>query len=74
MEPSTAKEPQLTPDLPEKLAAPAQRALTNAGISSLKQLSGFRETTIAGLHGIGKNALGQLRQALANAGLSFAEE
>lgn len=74
MEPSTAKQPQLTPDLPEKLAAPAQRALTNAGISSLKQLSGFRETTIAGLHGIGKNALGQLRQALANAGLSFAEE
>ncbi len=74
MEPSTAKEPQLTPDLPEKLAAPAQRALTNAGISSLKQLSGFRETTIAGLHGIGKNALGQLRQALANAGLSFADE
>jgi hypothetical protein len=31
-------------DLPEKLAAPAQRALAGAGIQDLKQLSRFSET------------------------------
>jgi len=44
-------------ELPIKLASPARRAIKNAGITSLKQLSTFSEQEIADLHGIGKNAL-----------------
>lgn len=61
-------------DLPEKLAAPAQRALAGADIQNLKQLSKFSETEIKKLHGIGQNALKQLRNALNAKGLSFASE
>ncbi|HYG14411.1 MAG TPA: DNA-directed RNA polymerase subunit alpha C-terminal domain-containing protein [Bacteroidia bacterium] len=54
-----------------KLSAPARRALTNAGITSLKQLSGYTEVEIANLHGIGKNALDALKKAMADLGLPF---
>ena len=64
---------QTASDLP-KLAAPAQRALAGAGISRLEQLTRFHETEIAQLHGIGPNALRQLRRALAARGLAFAAE
>ena len=60
-------------DLPAKLGAPAERALAGAGIQSLKQLTKFTEAEIKQLHGVGPNALGKLRQALADKGLSFAE-
>lgn len=60
-------------DLP-KLAQPAQRALTGAGIQRLKQLTRFSETEIKQLHGMGPKALEQLRRALADKGLSFAGE
>ncbi len=49
-------------DLPAGLSQPAQRALAGAGISQLQQLSSFREGEIK-----------QLRQALAERGLSFAQ-
>ena len=58
-------------DLP-KLASPAQRALAGAGIKNLRQLTKFTEAEIKQLHGMGPNALGKLRQALADKGLSFA--
>ena len=61
-------------DLPLKMGAPAERALANAGIKNLKQLTKFSETEIKDLHGVGPNALGKLRQALADQGLSFASE
>ena len=61
-------------DLPAKLGAPAERALAGAGIKKLKQLTKFSETEIKQLHGVGPNALGKLRQALADKGLSFAKE
>lgn len=61
-------------DLPAKLGAPAGRALARAGIKNLKQLTKFSETEIKQLHGVGPNALGKLRQALADKGLSFAKE
>ena len=61
-------------DLPDKLAQPAQRALAAAGIQRLEQLTGFSEDEVKQLHGIGPNALKQLRQALAARGLSFADE
>lgn len=59
-------------DLPKKLAQPAQRALAAAGIRHLEQLTKFSEAEIKELHGIGPNALIQLRNALQAKGLSFA--
>jgi hypothetical protein len=61
-------------DLPATLAQPAQRALAGAGIKNLKQLTKFSEVEIKQLHGMGPNALGKLRRALDDKGLSFAEE
>jgi hypothetical protein len=61
-------------DLPEKLGAPAERALTNAGIKKLKDLTKFSEEEIKQLHGVGPNALGKLRQRLAEKGLSFKDK
>jgi hypothetical protein len=61
---------QSASDLP-KLAAPARRALDAAGIDRLEQLAQFSKAEIAQLHGIGSNALEQLRRALAVHGLSF---
>ena len=58
-------------ELPANLAAPERRALASAGITSLEQLAGFTEAQVAELHGIGPNAMKQLRQALAEKGLSF---
>ena len=54
-----------------KLAKPAQRALQNAGINKLKQLTEITEAELMQLHGMGPNALGKLKQALAERGLSF---
>jgi hypothetical protein len=59
-------------DFPKGLAKPARRALAGAGYSSLEQLAGVSETEIKALHGIGPNAVKQLRQALAEKGLAFA--
>lgn len=57
-------------DLP-KTSAPAQRALEGIGVRSLQQLSKYSEKEILVLHGMGPNALGKLREALAEKGLSF---
>lgn len=64
---------QQSGDLP-KLSAPAQRALAAAGVQSLKQLSKFSEKQVKQWHGIGPNALNQLRKALHANDLSFASE
>ena len=63
--------PSPTNDLP-KLAAPARRALANAGIHSLAQLTKFSEADVKQLHGIGPNALESLHRAPAEQGLAFA--
>jgi DNA repair protein RadC len=70
----TAVEPTTPPPRawPDKLAQPARRALANAGFTRLEQLSAVSEAELAHLHGIGPNALAQLRQALAGHSLSFA--
>ena len=57
-----------------KTSAPAQRALDNAGIQNLKQLSKFSEAEIKQLHGMGPKALGILRAALKVKGLSFTKK
>ena len=61
-------------DLPAKLGAPAERAIAGAGITTLKQLTKFSEAEIKELHGVGPNAMGKLRLALEEKGLSFAEK
>lgn len=58
-------------DLPEKLAKPAQQALGSADIDSLEKLATFTEQEVADLHGIGQNALKQLKQAMKEKGLNF---
>ncbi|RPJ19024.1 MAG: hypothetical protein EHM33_30965 [Chloroflexi bacterium] len=57
-----------------KISQPALRALTGAGIQRLEQLTKFSEAEIKQLHGMGPKALGQLGQALADRGLSFANK
>jgi hypothetical protein len=44
------------------------------GIQRLDQLTDFREAEIKQLHGIGPNALSQLRSALDMKGMSFADK
>ncbi|MFL5656880.1 MAG: DNA-binding protein [Ktedonobacteraceae bacterium] len=60
-------------DFPMKLAAPARRALIQAGYVRLEQLTRVSEAELKQLHGIGPNAIKQLRSALSAKGLSFAE-
>ena len=60
-------------DLPPKLASPARRALAAAGVVRLEQLTKFSEEEVKQWHGIGPNALAQLRFALQARGLSFDE-
>jgi hypothetical protein len=65
--------PEPSTDFP-KLAAPARRALANAGYTRLKQLTKVTEAELLALHGMGPNALRTLREALQARGLSFAPE
>ena len=53
------------------LGAPARRALENHGITTLKQLSKFRENEILEFHGMGKTTIHKLIAALKAEGLSF---
>lgn len=61
----------VTTPLPPKLGAPASRALANAGITRLDDLAWWSEQDLAAMHGVGPKALGALREALTDAGLSF---
>ncbi|MBP1961550.1 DNA-binding protein [Paenibacillus aceris] len=60
-------------DLPAKLANPARRALASAGYLRLDQLSKLTESELMKLHGMGPKAKEQLRSALAEKGLTFAD-
>lgn len=53
------------------LAAPARRALENAGILTLKKLAACTEKEILSLHGMGKSSIPKLKKALQEAGLDF---
>ena len=61
-------------DFPARLSNPARRALANAGISKLEQVSNLSEAELKQLHGIGPNAVEQLRNALEMNGLKFADK
>ena len=56
------------------LAAPARRALARAGVGSLVDLGGRRESEIARLHGMGPNAMLRLKERMAGEGVCFAQE
>ncbi|WP_285767288.1 DNA-binding protein [Peribacillus sp. SI8-4] len=58
-------------ELPPELAKPAQRALQGAGYVQLEQLAKLTEGEVLKLHGMGPKALGQLKRALAEKGLTF---
>ena len=53
------------------LSAPARRALENAGIKSLSQLSDYSQTAILKLHGMGPGSIPALQKALKARGLHF---
>lgn len=55
----------------ERLASPARRALLNADIKSLEELTKHTEQEILELHGIGKNALAVIKTTLDEHGLSL---
>jgi DNA-directed RNA polymerase alpha subunit len=57
-----------------KLAKPAQRALANAGITTLQQLAKLTANEVMQLHGIGKTALKVLQTDLQESGLSFTND
>lgn len=57
--------------LPTNLPKPAQRALAAAGYTRLDQLTNVSEAELRALHGIGPNAVEQLRRSLAACGHSF---
>ena len=54
-----------------RTGAPASRALTAAGLTTLESLVDVTEREVADLHGVGPFAMDRLREALAGAGLSF---
>jgi hypothetical protein len=55
------------------LSAPARSALEQAGISTLTKLSQYSEREILKLHGMGPKSIPILRQALQDAGMTFAK-
>ena len=61
-------------NLPPKLAKPAQRALAGVDILTIEQLAKWSEKDLMDLHGMGPKAMGQLREALNEKGLSFAKK
>jgi DNA-directed RNA polymerase alpha subunit len=63
-----------TGEFPVKLSKPAQRALAGASINTLKQAAKLSEEELSALHGIGQNAVQQIKKALSDQGLSFANK
>lgn len=55
-----------------KIGAPATRALENAGVHGLEDLTNWSEKDLLALHGMGPRAVGILREHLAEQGLAFA--
>ena len=53
------------------LSAPARRALENAGIKTVTQLTKLSEAEILRLHGMGKASMPLLKKVLKEKGLSF---
>jgi hypothetical protein len=53
------------------LSAPSRRAMEAAGIKTLKQLSGYTEKEIAGMHGVGPKVIRIMSELLKKENLNF---
>jgi hypothetical protein len=62
---------ETTDDLPTGIGAPATRAFAAAGYTRLEQFTQVRAKDALALHGVGPKAVGIIRRALADRGLSF---
>ena len=60
--------------IPAGIGQPARRALTAEGYTSLEQLTQVTAAELGRLHGVGPKAVRLLGEALAERGLSFANE
>src|SRR5690606_4091945 len=58
-------------EFPDKLSAPALRALLNAQIFTLKQLAQWTVADVLKLHGMGPSSIPILKEALKEKGLQF---
>lgn len=59
-------------DFPSGLAAPARRALAEAGYTQLAELTKMTEAELGQLHGVGPKTVLILQSAMHRHGLSFA--
>lgn len=64
---------ELGHDFPKGIGRPATRALLAAGYTRLESLTMVREDDIRQLHGVGPKVIKVLHEALAEKGLSFAD-
>ncbi len=62
------------PDQLPRIGAPATRALAGIGITRLSQLTEYCADDLLKFHGMGPRAIGLLRQALADQGLSLQDD
>ncbi|AZN41500.1 helix-hairpin-helix domain-containing protein [Paenibacillus albus] len=60
-------------DIPPGLSKPALRALSNAGLHSLADIAGMKETEFRKLHGIGPKAVDLIVAAFEAKGIAFAD-
>lgn len=58
-------------DFPEKISAPALRALLHAKIDTLAKVAKHSEKEVAGLHGMGPKGISMLKVSMRKRGLSF---
>jgi DNA-directed RNA polymerase alpha subunit len=54
-----------------KLAAPALRALSAAGIADITDLTKWTEKDLSSLHGIGPNAIAAIKKSMKEKKISF---
>lgn len=59
-------------DVPANIGTPAKRALAGAGYTSMSELSKMSEAEVLKLHGMGPKAIGIIRVAMADKGMTFA--
>ena len=60
-------------DLPKEIGGPATRALVANGVTTLAQVAASSQAELSAMHGVGPKAVRVLEDALARAGLSFAD-
>ena len=60
--------------LPRTIGAPATRALREAGVTTLEQVTAYTAAELGAMHGVGPIAITRLREAMAERGLAYAGE